>query len=102
MWSSADAIKLDWIYHNFVALCLKASFKSIAVNYAIPLEQLKSNTLGKRRYHSDELPFTQIHRSFKFCPSILETLSLRVPSPYSIDFSMCKVCTSSKNCSSPR
>jgi hypothetical protein len=45
---------------------------------------------------------TEIYLGFKFCPSVLETVNLRVPAQYIRDFALFNVCFSSKNCPSAR
>jgi hypothetical protein len=43
------------------------------------LEHLKLHTLRKRRYHLDALFLIQVYLGSKFCPSVLETVGLHVP-----------------------
>jgi hypothetical protein len=54
-----------------------------------------------RRYRLDALFLTQVYFGFKFCPSVLEIVGLRVPARYR-DFALFNVCSSSKNCPSAR
>jgi hypothetical protein len=73
-------------------------FPQVDYGYDLTLEQLKLHTLRKRRYHLDALFLTQVYRGSKFCPSVLETVGLRVPVQSVRDFSMFSVCSYSKNC----
>jgi hypothetical protein len=82
--------------------CLKRLFPQVDYSYDLALDQLKLHTLHKRSYHLDALFLTQVYRGSKFCPSVLETVGLRVPIRYIRDFSMFSVCSSRKNCPSAR
>jgi hypothetical protein len=86
----------------FAALYLRHLFPQVDYSYDLALEQLKLHTLHKRRYHLDALFLTQVYRGSKFCPSVLETVGLRILVRYIRDFSMFSVCSSSKNCPSAR
>jgi hypothetical protein len=82
VWNSittTNAKKLERIQHKFAALCLKRVVPQVDYSYDLALEQLKLHTLRKRRYHFDALFLTQLYRGSKFCPSVLETVGLRVP-----------------------
>jgi hypothetical protein len=68
----------------------------------IALEQLKLDTLRMRRHRLDALFFIQVYLGSKFCPSVLETVGLRVPARYIRDFAWFNFCPSSKNCPSAR
>jgi hypothetical protein len=100
--TSTDAKKLEHIQQKFAALCLKRFLPQVDYSYNHALEQLKLHTLHKRRYHLDAPFLTQVYRGSEFCPSVLETVGLRVPVRYIRDFSMFSVCSSSKNCPSAR
>jgi hypothetical protein len=100
--TSTNAKKLERIEQKFAALCLKRFFPQVDYSYDLALEQLKLHTLHKRRYHLDASFLTQVYRGSKFCPSILETIGLRVPVRYIRDFSMFSVCSSSKDYPSAR
>jgi hypothetical protein len=41
--------------------------------------------------------FIQVYLGYKFCPSVLEIVGLRVPARYMRDFALFNVCSSSKN-----
>jgi hypothetical protein len=45
---------------------------------------------------------TQVYFGFKFCPSVLEIVGLRVPARYIRDFALLNFCSPSKNCPSAR
>jgi hypothetical protein len=94
--------KLERSQQKFAALCLKRFFPQVDYSYNHALEQLKLHTLHKRRYNLDALFLTQVYRGSKFCPSVLETVGLRVPVRYIRDFSMFSVGSSSKICPSDR
>jgi hypothetical protein len=96
--ASTDANKLERIQQKFAALCLDRFFPQADYGYDLALEQLKLYTLRKRRYHLGAIFLTQVYRGSKYCPSVLETVGLRVPVRYIRDFSMFSVCSSSKNC----
>jgi hypothetical protein len=55
-----------------------------------------------RRHGLDALFSTQVYFGFKFCPSVLEIVGLRVPARYIRDFALFNVCSSSKNIPSAR
>jgi hypothetical protein len=78
------------------------NYPQVDYGYDLALEQLKLHNLHKRRYHLGALSLTQVYRGSKFCPSVLETVGLRVPVRYITHFSMFSVCSSSKNCPSAR
>jgi hypothetical protein len=53
-------------------------FPQFHYSYALVLEQLKSPTLQKRRYHLDALFLAHVYHGSKVCPSILYIDGLRV------------------------
>jgi hypothetical protein len=55
-----------------------------------------------KRHRLDALFLTQVYFGFKFCPSVLEIVGLRVPARYIRDFALFNVCFSRKNCLSAR
>jgi hypothetical protein len=77
--TSTDANKLERIQQKFAALCINRFFPEVDYDYDLALEQLRLHTLHKRRYHLDALFLTQVYRGSKFCPSVLETVGLRIP-----------------------
>jgi hypothetical protein len=100
--TSTDAKKIGTHSAEVCALCYKRFFPQVDYSYDLALDQLKLHTLHKRRCHLDALFLTQVYRGSKFCPSVFETVGLRVPVRYIRDFSMFNVCSSSKNCPSAR
>jgi hypothetical protein len=75
-------------------------FPQVDYGYALALEQLKLHNFQKRRHHIDALFLIRIYRGSKSCPSVLDTVGLRVRARDIKDFSMFNVCSSSKNCPS--
>jgi hypothetical protein len=63
---------------------------------------IKLHTLPKRRDHFNALFLIQVYLGSKFCPSVLETVGLRVPTRHLRDFSLFYVCPTIKNCPSAR
>jgi hypothetical protein len=55
-----------------------------------------------RRHGLDAVFLAQVYSGSKFCPSVLETVGLRVPPRRIRDFALFRVCSSSKNCLSAR
>jgi hypothetical protein len=55
-----------------------------------------------RRHRIDALFLTQVYSGSKFCPSVLETVGLRVPPRRICDFALFSVCSSCKKCPSAR
>jgi hypothetical protein len=100
--TSTDANKLERIQQRFAALFFNRFFPEVNYCYSIALDELKVHTLRMRRQRLDALFLTQIFFGYKFCPSVLEIVSLRVPSRYIIEFALIKVCSSWKNCPSAR
>jgi hypothetical protein len=64
--------------------------------------ELNLHTLRMRRHRLDAVFLTQVYSGSKFCPSILETVGLRVPLRRIRDFALFSVCSSCKNCPSAR
>jgi hypothetical protein len=100
--TSADANKLERIQQRFAALCFNRFFHGANYCYSFALEELKFHTLRMRRHSIDALFLTQDYFGFKFCPSVLEIVGLRVPARHIRDFALFNVCSSSKNCPSAR
>jgi hypothetical protein len=80
----------------------RRGFRPSALISSLALEELKLHTLRMRRHRLDALFLTQVFFGFKFCPSILEIVGLRVPARYIRDFALFNVCYSCKNCPSAR
>jgi hypothetical protein len=86
--TTTDVNRLERIQQKFAALCYNRFLPHVHYSYANALEYLKLHTLHKRMYHLDALFLIQVYRGFKFCPSLSETVRLRVPTRYLRDFSM--------------
>jgi hypothetical protein len=84
------------------ALCFNRFFPGARYCYSLALEELKLHTLHMRRHRLDALFLPLVSFGFKFCPSVLEIVGLRVPAQYIRDFALFNVCSSSKNCPSAR
>jgi hypothetical protein len=105
VWNSitiTDANKLERIQQKFTALCYNRFLPHAHYSYANALEYLKLHTLRKRRYHLDALYLIQVYRGLKYCPSLLESVVLRVLTRYLRDFSLFNFSPSPKNCPSAR
>jgi hypothetical protein len=99
---STDTNKLERIQQRFAALGFNSFFPQVHYYYSLALEELKLHTLRMRRPHIDALFLTQVYFSFKFCPSVLETVGLLVPARYIRDFALFSVCSSCINCPSAK
>jgi hypothetical protein len=91
--TSAHANKLEDIQQHFAALRFNCFLPQFDYSFALGLEQLKSHTLQKRRHHLDALFRTQLYLGSKFCPSVLNTIGIRVPSQYTRDLFVFSVCS---------
>jgi hypothetical protein len=83
-----------------IIICFNRFFPRAHYCYLFALEELKLHNLHMRRYRLDALFLTQVYVGFKFCPSVLEIVGLRVPARYIRDFALFNVCSSCKNCPS--
>jgi hypothetical protein len=86
----SDANKLERIQQRFTALCFNHFFPSAQFHYSPALEQLQLHTLRTGRHRLDTLFLIHVHLGLKFCPPVLETVGLRVPVRYFIDFAQFK------------
>jgi hypothetical protein len=77
-------------------------FPGAHYSYSLALKELKLHSLHMRRHRLDALFLTQVCFGFKFCPSVLEIVGLRVPARYIRDFTLFIVCSSCNNCPSAR
>jgi hypothetical protein len=84
--TSTDANKLELIQQRFSALCFYRFFPGAHYCYSLALEELKLHTLRMRRHRLDALFLTQVYLGFKFCPSVLEIVGLRVLLDISVIF----------------
>jgi hypothetical protein len=92
---------LERIQQNFSAHCFNDVFVQFDYSYSLVLDKLKLHIFLRRRHRLNALalPYPSLCGS-KFCPSVLDTVPLRVPSRYIRDSSMFNVCPYSENCSS--
>jgi hypothetical protein len=92
--TSTDANKLERVQQKFAALCYNSFFLQVYYShYSTVYEQLKLHTLRMRRHHLEELFFIQVYLCSKFCPSVLGTVTLRVPARYIRGFALFSVCS---------
>jgi hypothetical protein len=87
---SSDADTLECNQQRFAALCFNCFFPNTQFYYSPVLEQLKLHTLHTRRHRLDAFFLTHVYLVLKFCPSVLETVGLRVPVRYFTDFAQFK------------
>jgi hypothetical protein len=83
-WNSVavtDSNKLERIQRKFAALCHKRFFQDVEYHYdnTSILEKLNLQTLHTRRHHFDALFLINVIDGTKYCPSVLETFGVRVP-----------------------
>jgi hypothetical protein len=76
------------IQRKFAALCHNRFFQDIGYHYINTLYKLTVQTLHVRRRHIDALFLIYVFRGTKFCPCVLETVGLRVPTRNIRSFSM--------------
>jgi hypothetical protein len=100
--TSTDASKLERIQQRFTALCFYRFFPQVHYCYTLALQELNLHTLRMRRQRVDAVFLTKVYSGSKFCPSVLETVGLRVPPRRIRDFALFSVCCSCKNCPSAR
>jgi hypothetical protein len=98
--SSTDASKLERIQRKFVSLCHRRLFSHLSYSYANVLNYLKFRTLSDRRWHLDALFLLNVYNGSKFCPTLLETVGLRVPNRNFRDFKLFHVNLNRRNCPS--
>jgi hypothetical protein len=95
VWNSVtttDANKVERIQQKFAALCYNRFLPQVYYTYSNALEHLKLHSLRKRRDHLEALFLIQVYLDSKFCPSVLETVGLRVLTRHLRDFPMFYVC----------
>jgi hypothetical protein len=88
--TSTHANKLECIQQRFSALCFNRFFPEVHYCSSLASEELNLQTLIA-------LFLTEVYFGFKFCPSVLEIVGLRVPARHVRDFGLFSVCSSSKN-----
>jgi hypothetical protein len=77
-------------------------FSHLPYSYANVLNYLKFHTLSDRRCHLDALFLLNIYSGSKFCPTLLETVGLRVQNRNVRDFKLFLVDLNRRNCPSAR
>lgn len=103
VWNSVtitDSNKLERIQRKFAALCHNRFFTDMDYHYVNMLNKLKLQTLHFRRRHIDALFLISVFKGVSNCPSVLETVGIRVPSRNIRNFSM--FCSASSHCPSAR
>jgi hypothetical protein len=76
--TSTDASKLERLQQRLAAPCFYCFFPQVRYCYTLPLQELNLHTLRMRRHRLDAVFLTQVYSGSKFCPSVLETVGLRV------------------------
>jgi hypothetical protein len=74
----------------------------VPYTYTVALEKVSLHFVRKRRHYLDFLFFIQVYRSLKSCTSLLENVSLHVPTSNLREFSLFCACPSNKQCPSAR
>jgi hypothetical protein len=84
-------------------LLLSSLFRPhVHYSYANALEYLKLHSLRIRRHQLDALFLIQVYLGSKLCPSVLETVGLRVPTRHLRHFPLFHVCPNFKSRPSAR
>jgi hypothetical protein len=76
--TSTVAKKFELIQQQFASVCFYHLFPHVPYSYTFALEKLNLHSLSKRRHHLDET-FFMVYRDLKSSTSLLENVSLRVP-----------------------
>jgi hypothetical protein len=84
--TSTYANKLERIQQKFASVCFYRFLPRVPYIYTDALGKLNLQNLRKRRQDLDALSFVQVYRVFKSCASLLENISLRVPTSSLRDF----------------
>jgi hypothetical protein len=103
VWNSVtntDSNKLERVQRKFAALCHNRFFRDMDYHYISMLDTLNLRSLHTRRRHIDALFVICVFRDVINCPSVLETVGIRVPSRIIRNFSL--FCCSSSHCPSAR
>jgi hypothetical protein len=74
-----DSNKLERVQRKFAALCQKRFFPDVEYHYDNVLGKLNLQTLHIRRRHFDAVFLINVFSGTKQCPSVLETVGIRVP-----------------------
>jgi hypothetical protein len=81
-WNSVtitDSNKLERLQKIFAAICQKNLFQDVEYHYENISEKLNLQTLHIRRRHFDAPFLINIFSGTKYCPFVLETVGIRVP-----------------------
>jgi hypothetical protein len=94
-----DTSKLERVQQNLLALCYNRFCSQIYKSYENALEYLNFYTLCTRRHHLDALFLVNVYSGYKFCPFLLKTVGICVPSQNYRDSPLFTVCASNKKLS---
>jgi hypothetical protein len=84
---TTDSNKLESIQKKFTHLCYRPFYQfDFPRNYDVILERLSLRTLHSRRRHVDDLFLINVFNNTIDCQSILDSVSLRVPSKLIMNF----------------
>jgi hypothetical protein len=90
--TTTDSNKLQSIQKQFAHLCYRRFYQfDFPLNYDVILERLGLRTRHSRRRHLDALFLVNVLKNTIDCQSILDTVSIRVPSKLIRDFSIFSV-----------
>jgi hypothetical protein len=96
-------IKLERIQQKFASICFYRFFPHVPYTYTVALEKLSLHYLRKQRPDLDAFfVVVQVYLGLKYCISLLENVSLRVPPGNLRDFSLFGVRPSNIHCPSAR
>jgi hypothetical protein len=90
-WNSvtiADSNKLERIQRKFAAFCHNRVFQDVEYHCDNILEILNMLTVLTSRRHFDALLLLNVFSGAKCCPSVLETVGIRVPTSNFRNFTM--------------
>jgi hypothetical protein len=74
-----SANRFESIQQKFASVCFCRVSPQVRHSNTCALENLSLHSLRKRRHNFDAFSFFQVYRGLKFCPSLLENVSPRVP-----------------------
>jgi hypothetical protein len=77
--TNTDSNKLERVQRKFAALCHERFFQDVEYHYENTLQQLNLQTLHIERRHFNALLLINVFSGTKYCPSVLETVGIRVP-----------------------
>jgi hypothetical protein len=98
-----DSSKLESIQKKFAHLCCRRLYQfDFPRNYDVILELLGLKTLHSRRMHLNALFLISVFNNTINCQSIMDTISLLVPSKFIRDFSIFSVIKAMRSSPSAR